>query len=129
MRFRQRFDIGVLENIKTLGIGLHQAVLDAVVDHLDEMSGADGTGMDITLFDARVAAIAAGRARDVADAWRQRREDRIEAIHHLLLTADHHAIAAVDAPDAARGTDIDIEQALLLQRLAAADVVLPERVA
>jgi len=32
----------VLQNGKTLGVGLHQAVLDAVVDHLGVVAGADG---------------------------------------------------------------------------------------
>ena len=50
---RQRVDIGVLEDVEAFGIGLHQAVFDAVVDHLDEMPGADRAGMDIALLDAR----------------------------------------------------------------------------
>ena len=70
-----------------------------------------------------------GGARNVADARRQRREDRIEPVDHGLVAADHHAIAALDAPDAAAGADVDVMDAALLQRLAAADVVLPERVA
>ena len=68
-------------------------------------------------------------ARDIADAGRQRREDRIEPVDHRLVAADHHAIAALDAPDAAGGADVDIVDAARLQRLAAADVVLPEGVA
>ena len=38
---RQRLDVGVLQDVEAFGIGLHQAVFDAVVDHLDEMAGAD----------------------------------------------------------------------------------------
>ena len=60
--------LAFLQDVKALGIGLHQAVFDAVVDHLDEMSGAGRAGMDVALLDARVAALAARRARDVADA-------------------------------------------------------------
>ena len=71
---------GVLQDVEALGIGLHQAVLDAVVDHLDEMAGAAGPGMEIALLDARIAAVAARRARDVAEPGRQRREDRIEPV-------------------------------------------------
>ena len=67
--------------------------------------------------------------RDVAGARRQRLEDRIEPVDHGLVAADHHAIAALDAPDAAGGADIEIMDAARLQRLAAADVVLPEGVA
>ena len=50
-------------------------------------------------------------------------------IDRLLVAADHHAIAALEAPDAARRADIDIVDALLGQRLGAADVVLVEGVA
>ena len=69
------------------------------------------------------------RARDVAVARRQRLEDRIEPVDHGLVAADHHAIAALDAPDAAGGADVEIMDAALFQFLAAADVVLPEGVA
>src|SRR5438128_2216407 len=126
---RQRLDIGVLEDIKTLGIGLHQAVLDAVMDHLDEMPGAAGAGMDIALLDPDIAAVAAAGAQNVADPRRQRLEDRIEPVDHGLVAADHHAIPALDAPDAAAGADVHVVQPALPERLAAADVVLPERVA
>src|SRR5450432_3540250 len=129
MMRRQRLDIGILQDVETLGIGLHQAIFNAVMDHLDEMPGADGAWMDVTLLDAGVAALAARRARDVADPRRQTGEDRIEPVDHRLVAADHHAIAALDAPDAARGADIDIVDAAFLQRRAAADVVLPEAVA
>src|SRR5579863_6944151 len=129
MVLRQRLDIGVLQDVETFGIGLHQAIFDAVVNHLDEMPGADRTGVDVALLDPGIASLAPASAGDVADARRQRSEDRIEAIDHRLVAADHHAIAALDTPDAARGADIDIMDAALLQCLAAADVVLPEGVA
>ena len=34
--------LAFFEDVEAFGIGLHQAVFDAVVDHLDEMPGADG---------------------------------------------------------------------------------------
>jgi hypothetical protein len=125
----QRVDIGVLQDVEALGIGLHQAVFDAVMDHLDEMAGADRAGVDVALLDPRDRGPRGPWCADVADAGRQRLEDRIEPVDHRLVAADHHAIAALDAPDAAGGADVDIVDAALLQRLAAADVVLPEGVA
>src|SRR6202035_2760868 len=124
----QGVDIGILQDIETFGIGLHQAVFDAVVNHLDEVSGADRAGVDIALLDAGVASLAPAGARDVADPRRQRREDRIEAVDHGLVAADHHAIAAIDAPYAAGRADVDVMDAAFLQGFAAAHVVLPERV-
>src|ERR1700688_617435 len=114
----QGVDIGTLQDVKTLGISLHQAVFDAVVNHFDEMAGAHGAGVDITLLDAGVAPLASAGAGDIATARRQACEDRIEAIDHRLVAADHHAIAAVDAPNAAAGADVDIVDAALLQRFA-----------
>src|SRR5580698_11477748 len=93
------------------------------------MPGANRAGVNVALLDSGVAPLATGGARYVADAGRQGLEDRIEAIDHRLVAADHHAIAAVDAPDAARGADVEIMDALFFQRLAAAHVVLPERIA
>jgi hypothetical protein len=37
--------VGVFENIQSLGIGRHDAVLDVVVDHLDEMPGTMGSSV------------------------------------------------------------------------------------
>src|SRR5690242_10677140 len=126
---RQRLYVGVLQDIESFGIGLHQPVFDAIVNHLDEMSRAHRPGMEITLLDARVAALASRGARNVAEPGRKRREDRVQAIDYLLVAADHHAIAALKSPDPARGADIDIVDAVFLECLAATHVVLPEGVA
>src|ERR1700740_1267417 len=129
MLYWQRFVTGIPENVKTFGIGLHQAVFDAVVDHLDEMAGADGTGVDIAALAPRVAPVPARRVRNVAFSRSQRAEDRVEPIDHLLVAANHHAIATLDAPDAAGSTDIEVMQAAFPEVLAAANIVLPEGVA
>jgi hypothetical protein len=55
--------------------------------------------------------------------------DRIDILDRLVLPADHHAIAALKPPDAAGGADVDISDALLPQRLGAADIILIHRVA
>ena len=39
--------VGVLEDVQALGIGGHDAVLDPVVHHLDEVAGAGGTAVQI----------------------------------------------------------------------------------
>ena len=116
-------------NIETFGIGLHQAIFDAVMDHLDEMARTHRPGMQIAIGDSRIAAFAARRLVDVARARRQRREDRIKPVHRRLVAADHHAIAALQSPDAAGGAAIDIGDILFGQRLGAADIVLVKRVA
>src|SRR4051794_23414883 len=126
---RQRLDIGILQYIKALRIGLHQAVFDAVVNHLDKMSGANRAGVNIALFDAGIAPLAPGRAWNIAHPRRQRRKDRIEPVDHRLVAADHHAVTALDAPDASAGANVKVMDAFFVERLAAANVVLPKSVA
>ncbi len=119
----------VLQDVEALGDRLHHAVLDAVVDHLDEVAGAARPGVQVALLGARIAALAAGGGGDVALAGRQRREDRIEPVDDRLLAADHQAVAALEPPHAAGRADVEIVEALRLQLAGAADVVLPEGVA
>src|SRR6185312_8492722 len=115
---RQLLAACVFQDVKTFGIGLHQAVFDAVMDHLDEMAGPDRTGMEIAALDTGIALVTPGSPRDVTGPWCQACEDRIEPIDGGLVAADHHAIAALQPPDTARGADVEIMQAAPFQRLA-----------
>jgi hypothetical protein len=85
--------------------------------------------MDVAALGAIVGGIAALGARDVAEARRERDEDRVEMIDDLLLAADHHAEAALQPPDPARGPDVDIMDALGGAIPGAMDVVTIEAVA
>ena len=71
------------------------------MDHLDEVPGTGRTGVNVTALGAGIAFRAARRTRDIAQPGSKCCEDRIEVIHSLLRTANHHAIAALDTPDAA----------------------------
>ena len=82
----------VLQDREAFGVGLHQSVLDAVVDHLGVVAGADRP-------DAAPAPI---RRR------RQRLENRAQALDHGLVAADHQAIALGEPPHAAAGARIDV---------------------
>ena len=53
------------EDIEALGIGGHQAVFDAVVDHLDEMPGAVRAAVQIALLGGAAGSSRARRARRV----------------------------------------------------------------
>ena len=52
----QFFGGGTVQNVEPLGIGLHEPVLDAVVDHLDETPGAARAAMHVAALDTRIAA-------------------------------------------------------------------------
>ena len=81
-RVRLLADIGVAQDAHALGVGGHDAVLDAVVHHLDEVAGAARPAVQIALLGGAADLLASRRARDVARAGRQRGEDRVEALHH-----------------------------------------------
>ncbi len=110
---RQRGGGGAAQDVEALRIGLHQAVFDAVMDHLDKAAGAARAAMHIAARDAGVASLAAGGNRNGSRARRQGGEDRIEMIDHVFVATDHHAVAALEAPDAAAGAAIDIVNSLL----------------
>ena len=57
---------GVLEDVETFGVRLHDAVFDAVVHHLHEVAGARWAAVNVTFFGGAAALFAAGRARNVA---------------------------------------------------------------
>src|SRR6185295_15207433 len=63
---------GVAQNVESLGVCLHEPVLDAVVNHLDEMTGARRAAMQVALLGRSFLALPAGCARDVARAGRKR---------------------------------------------------------
>jgi hypothetical protein len=69
-------DIGVAQNAHSLGIGGHDAVLDAIVDHLDEVTGAwkpvwqvlADSSFELILANAAQVKNVPGRKTDVNDA-------------------------------------------------------------
>ena len=60
---------------------------------------------------------------DIAASGGQRLENRIQLLHHFLRSADHHAVAAFQSPDAAAGPDINVVNALVLELGGAANVI------
>src|SRR5204863_9561688 len=73
--------------------------------------------------------IEAARRLQRSLAWRERPEDRHEARGGMLRTANHQAVAALRAPDAATRADIEIVDATGRERRRAADVVFEMAVA
>jgi hypothetical protein len=82
-------ELGVLHDLEALRVGLHQAVLDAVVHHLHEVACAGRA-------DVRVAVLR-----------REAPEDRLEPLHGLVVPADHQAEADLEPPDAAGDAGVD----------------------
>src|SRR5712692_4539861 len=116
-------DIGVLENVQAFGVGGHETVLDAVVDHFYEMAGAGRSAVEVALFGCAAGFFTPRRARRVAAAGRERFENGIQMVDNVVFAADHLAIAALEAPDAAAGADVDVVNAAGGKFLGAANVV------
>src|SRR5450432_137214 len=111
--FAMRFTgIGVFQNVQALGVGGHQAIFDAVVDHFYEMACAGGAAMEIAFFGGAAGFFAAGGAIDISAAGRERFENGVEMFDHVIFAANHLAVAALESPDAAAGADIHVVQTL-----------------
>lgn len=85
-------DIGVPQDSQSLGVGGHDSVFDPVMDHLDEVTGAIRTAVQIALLGAGNLLFASRRTRSVTHARRQCGENRIKVFHYRRLTAKHHAV-------------------------------------
>ncbi len=110
-------ELAGVQQREALGERPHHAVLDAVVDHLDVVSGASRPDMQ--------------PARPVLFVRRRREcvEDRRNDPDRLVVTADHHAVAVVQTPHAAGRADVDVVDAAGSQRHLAVAVVGPLGVA
>src|ERR1019366_2157164 len=106
-----------------LGVSGHDAVLDAVVHHLDEVSATVRSSVQIALFALPAHLLASRCSRDVNDARRNGLEDGVEVLHGGVRAADHHAVPALQTPHAAAGTDVHVVYALGCERLCPADIV------
>ena len=116
------------EDIEALGVRLHHPVFDAVVNHFDEMAGAGGTTVQISVLNRARFPLAPRCALDLSHSRSQRLEDRIEALDRFHLPADHHAVAAIETPDAAARPHVNVMNPLFRQMLRPPQVVLEIRV-
>src|SRR5579884_305106 len=81
-------DVGAAQDAEAFGVGGHDAVLDSVVHHLDEVSGAVRAAVEITRFGGALQRFAPRGAGNLAAAGRQGTEDGVEMLHWLRLAPD-----------------------------------------
>src|SRR4051812_313819 len=124
MAVGKTFRSGVLEDVEAFGIGLHQSVLDTVVNHLHEVPGADRAAVQPAVLGGALLAFAAGRRWNAAAAGRQLLPEGRQPPDRLYVAADHQTVAAVEAPHAAAGAGVDVEDAIFRQCAGAPHVVL-----
>ena len=116
-------DIGMFEDVETLGIGGHQPVFDAVMHHFDEMPCARRAAMQVTLLGRAFAVFPPGHGGYGPHAGCQGLEYGIQPPHWLPIPADHEAVATIQTSHPAAGADIQIMHASLLQFAGPANIV------
>src|SRR5678815_4588628 len=87
--FHVDLEFARVDQLEALAVGLHHPVLDPVVDHLDKVPRA-------ALAEVRPPV-----------RWRERVESWLHVVDRARLAADHHAVADLEAPDAARDADVE----------------------
>src|SRR5215468_5424360 len=63
------------------------------------------------------------RARDVAHAWSQAGKEGIEVLDDLRLASNHHAVPALQSPDATTRAHVHVVDALRREFLGAPEIV------
>src|SRR5215470_3877250 len=117
-------DVGGSQDAQTLGVGAHDAVFDAVVNHLHKVAGAIWPAMQIALLGGAAGLLASRRARYlVAHARSQPGEDWIEVLDYIVLAANHHAVTSLQAPNPTARPNIHVVNSLRREFLRPADVV------
>ena len=90
---------------KSFGEGLHHAVLDAVVDHLDVVAGAAGADVEIAVGFWR---------REGFEYWEV-------AVVCCAIAADGEAVSVFESPDSAAGSGVEHVDAFFGQIIGATD--------
>src|SRR5205823_12023608 len=116
-------DIGGAQDADALRVSRHDAVFDAVMDHLDEVAGAVRPAMQVTVLGSAADVLTARSGRYIASARSQRGKQRVEMPDNLCFAADHHAVAAFQPPYSAARPDIDIMDPPRRQLLGTPDIV------
>src|SRR5262245_9429815 len=120
--------IRVFQDVQPLTVRCHQSVFNPVVDHLDEVAGAVWSAMQVAFFGRTFHLLASRRAIYVAATGGERLEYRVEVINDFRFAADHLAVAALQAPDAATSAHIDVVNSFRLQLARTANVINVVRV-
>jgi hypothetical protein len=122
-------DVGMAQDIQPLRISGHHAILNAVVDHLDEVARATGTAVQIAVFGCAAGLLPAGRAGRGIDVGGKSGKDGINALDDGIIAADHQAVSSLRPPDPTAGACVHIVNAFRLKLGRAADVIVVVRVA
>src|SRR5262249_25640813 len=104
-------ELRLLKNLEPFAIRLEHTVLDAIMHHLDEVTGAVHSHIAVTIL------------------WGQRLEDRLARLEVLVFAAAQQAVAFFQAPEAPAGAAVHVVQPFGADLLGAADRVMEVGVA
>src|SRR6516164_4116157 len=121
--------IRMAQDVHPFRVGRHDPVLYSVMDHLDEVPSSVRAAVQVAELGGAADFLSSRGARDISRTGRQRLEDRIEVPNSRHRSADHHAITALQPPDATTCSDIDVMDSLRRERFCPANVVNVVRVA
>src|SRR5947199_10770905 len=91
-------NICMMQDVQALSVSGHDAVLNTIVDHFDEVTRTIGSTAKVPLFGSSPHLFSPSSACCCIDTRSQGREDRVEMLDNVLLTANHQAVPAIEAP-------------------------------
>src|SRR5262249_31694731 len=104
-------------------ISRHDSVFDAVVYHLNEVTRAVRSAVQVSLLCSTAGFLASRRSWNIARTRRQDCEYRIKMLDYSGLAADHHTVAAIQSPNTPAGSHVDIMDLLRCEFGRAPDIV------
>src|SRR6266851_4909594 len=122
-------DVSMMQDIEALCVGSHDAVLNTIVDHLDEVTSATRSTAQIPLLGSSPHLCSSRGTRRCVDARGQGGEDRVEMLDHILFPANHQTIAALEAPHAAAGSAVHIVDPFRFEVGRTAKIIVVVRIA
>ena len=122
-------DIGRSQDAEALCVSRHDSVFNPVMDHLDEVTRAIASAMQVSLLRSASTFFSSGSGWDISLTRCKSSKDGIKPLHNSGLSTDHHAVTPFEAPHAAAGANIDIMNRARREVLRTANVVNIVRVA
>src|SRR5438034_7346416 len=119
----------MMQDIQALCVGRHDAVLNTIVDHLDEVTSTIGSTPQVTLLGSSPHLFSSRCTRCCVDAGGQGREDRVEMLNNILFTANHQTIAALEAPTATACSAVHIVDTFRFEFGRTANIIVVVRIA
>src|SRR3954451_18151757 len=101
-----------MQHVHAFGVGCHDAVLDAVVDHLDEVTRAGWSAVQVTfLGGAPGHFLAVSSARNVSAVRRERLEVRFKPLAGGDLSANHQTGTTLHPPESTAWPHVQVVDA------------------